>query len=91
MKEYKIIPKIAALVDVECELFPLKFGHKRCSFIYLSTGKPPEKGCGDSIAWSDLPTAVQEQIDAHFAVVFTIPIEKRGEYLSELKPWAVEA
>ena len=91
MTTYKIIPGIAALVTVECDLFPDNFGFKRSNFIYMSDEKLPEKGCGYPVKWEDLPLKVQAEINKHFGIVFSLPIEKRDGYLKQLVAWEVEA
>lgn len=88
--KYKIIPGIAALVAVECEAFPLRYGHRRSDFIFLAEGKQPVAGMGDPIKWGDLPHKVQSEINKHFATVFALPVERRGEYLKSIQPWDVE-
>lgn len=87
---YTIHCGIASLVNVECEEFPLRYGERKSSFIYMAEGKPIEKGIGDPIHWSDLPEPVQAAIAQHFDTVFALPIERRGEYLKDLQPIIVE-
>lgn len=89
--KYKIIPGIAALVHVECELFPMNYGRERTSFIFLADGKPVEKGVGDPVEFNDLPLKVRAEINKHFGTVFALPIEARGRYLKDIVPWEVEA
>lgn len=88
--KYTIHCGIAALVHVECEAFPLRYGERKSAFIYMAEGKPIEKGIGDPIRWDDLPLRVKAAINKHFGTVFALPIERRGEYLENLEPIVVE-
>lgn len=87
---YTIHPGIAALVSVECEAFPLRYGERKSAFIYMNENTVPEKGIADPIRWDDLPLKVRARIVQHFETVFDLPIEKRGAYLDNLEPIIVE-
>lgn len=88
--KYTIIPGIAALVHVECEAFPERYGRRRSDFVFLAEGKLPVAGVTDPIKWGDLPLKVQAEINKHFGTVFAMPIEARGKYMDEVQPWDVE-
>lgn len=34
-----------------------------------------------------LPLKVQAEINKHFGIVFSLPVEKRGDYLKQLGAW----
>lgn len=87
--EYRIIPGIASIVEIECETFPLRHGRRRASFVFLSAGKPPVRG--GAVKWEELPVEVQDAITAHFGAVFALPADARGAYLDALAPWSVMA
>ncbi len=89
--KYKLIPGIAALIHVECETFPERYGQRRIAFIFMAEGKPVSPGIGDTVEMSGLPQIVQDQINTHFASVFALPVEDRGEYLDNIIPWEIDA
>lgn len=89
--KYTIKPGIAALVHVECELFPERYGSRSSAFIFMAEGKPVERGCGDPIEFDALPLEVRAAINRHFGTVFALPIEARGRYLDNLIPWEIDA
>jgi hypothetical protein len=37
------------------------------------------------------PTPVRAAINKHFGTMFSLPLERRGDYLKSLVPWVVEA
>ena len=87
---YKFIPSIAAIIGVECEAFPLRYGEHRTDFIFLSEGKLPDKGIGQNVEFCQLPLKVRAEINKHFGTVFSIPVGSRGLYLKQLGPWEID-
>lgn len=83
--KYVITPGIAALIHVDCPLFPA-----RQSYIYLSKDGGITKGCGDRVDFEELPPEVQHDIEKHFTTVFLLPVEDREQYLKATPPWIVE-
>jgi hypothetical protein len=60
------------------------------SFIYFADGKlPGHREPGDAY-WQALPMEVKSAVSLDFTVLFTLPIEKRGEYCATMEPYDVE-
>ncbi len=81
MTTYTIHPgNIAACCTVE--MAPI-------DFVYLAEGKLPvtvqRRQEDETKAFVALPFAVQHAITAHFAAVFALPLEQRGEYMKNAK------
>lgn len=94
MTTYTLTPRIAALLRVS------KDGAAPVSAIFMSHEKGVVVGLHDKpMASSDLPQAVQDSINKHFAHVFSLEHETwrgypnpspRAVYCDAAQPWTIE-
>lgn len=87
--KYHCRPVIAAHVAVRCELFPLRFGERRSTYIYMAASQPIMSD-GDSVEFDYLPLAVRVSIAEHFKTVFELSYHNRIAYMKTVSPWTVE-
>ena len=89
--KYTFYPSLACILDVECDGFPVLYGVPRTTFIFMAEGRPIACGIASKVEFNNLPLAVQNEINTHFATVFDLPIEDRIEYMKRMKPWSITA
>ena len=89
--KYTIKPGITSVVDVHCDAFPLRFGARVETYIYMDGGKPVEQAPCGTLPFEQLPLKVRAAINRHFGTVFSLPLMARIEYMKNVVPWEVEA